>query len=346
MTTRKKHTTIKDIARELGLATSTVSMALNDHPRISDSTKKRVRALAKKHHYRPNIIARAMVRKRTHLIGLIITDIMSSFYPQIIQGIEDVVSEEFYSVILCATENSPGREQHYLQLLREKRVDGLIADPVPGAHNEEAWRQLRQYSVPMVSILQKLECEDAPYVIVDNYRGGYIATQHLIRNGHKTIAHLAGPTKLEISKLRKRGFKDALAEAGLPLHRALVRSTKFNFEDGYKKTLELLKQATTPTAIFACSDIVAIGAIQALRRKNLRVPEDIAVIGFDDLFFASFSEIPLTSVSQPKYEIGVRAARKILKLIEGKPVKNETLKPTIVERQSTGYALQNRHSIL
>ena len=314
-------------------------MALNDHPRISEDTKKRVKALAMKLNYRPNIIARAMVRKQTNLIGLIITDIMSSFFPQIIQGIEDIVSKHLYSVILCATENETSRERHYLQLLRQKRVDGIIAVPNLGNKNADLWELLLKQEMPIVSILRRLPVNKSPYVIVDNYRGGYMATRHLIEMGHKKIAHLAGPEMLPLSHARKQGYMDALHESGLGVHKALIKITNFNFNDGYKKTLHLVKSNPEITAIFASADIVAIGAIQAIRQMNLRVPEDIAVIGFDDLFFASFSEVPLSSIAQPKYEIGVRAAQKMLDLLDDKEVESEILEPSIVVRQSTDYRL-------
>ncbi|MCD6385946.1 LacI family DNA-binding transcriptional regulator [Candidatus Sumerlaeota bacterium] len=327
--------TIKDLARALHLAPSTISMALNDHPRISPETKKRVKTLARKMHYSPNVIARAMVRKRTHLIGVIISDIMSSFFPEIIQGIEDVVSEYFYSVILCATENNPARERHYLSLLKQKGVDGIIAQPLPGSKNLRYWQYLTRHKMPVLFILQRLPSDNTPYVIVDNYQGGYIATQHLIECGHRVIAHLAGPRHFKISQERRKGFIEALREAGLVVYESLIKRTRFNFKDGYKKTLELLHHRPRPTAIFACSDIVAIGAIHAIREQGLRVPQDVAIIGFDDLFFASFSEVPLSSIAQPKYEIGMRAAQKLLQLIEGEKVESEILKPSIVVRQSS-----------
>ncbi len=313
-------------------------MALNDHPRISSETKKRAKALARKMDYRPNIIARAMVHKRTHLIGVVITDIMSSFFPEIIQGIEDVVSKHYYSVILCATDSNPKREEHYLNLLKQKRVDGIIAEPVPGSHNLKLWKTLFKHNVPTLCILNRLPLNGTHYVIVDNYRGGYLAAQHLMEQGHRIIAHLAGPRNLTISTERRKGFIDGLRKAGVPVYKSLIKTSHFNFEDGYKKTLQLLEHEPMPTAIFACSDIVAVGAVHAIRERNLRVPDDIAVIGFDDLFFTSFSEVPLSSIAQPKYEIGVKAGEKILQLIEGQEVENEVLQPNPVIRKSSKKA--------
>ncbi|MCX7765496.1 MAG: LacI family transcriptional regulator [Candidatus Sumerlaeia bacterium] len=334
--TEQTHITIKELARSLNIAPSTVSMALNDHPHISPETKRRVKALARKLNYRPNLIARAMVRKRTNLIGVIISDIRSSFFPEIIQGIEDVISQELYSAIICATEDNAERERHYLSLLREKRVDGIIAEPILTRKNLDLWNSLLRQKFPIVFILRQLMLPQIPFVIVDNYRGGYLATQHLIQLGHCRIGHLAGPSTFDESRKRRKGFITALKDAGLPLDKNLIRITDFNLEAGYQKTLELLRTQQLPTAIFACSDIVAIGALKAIREMKLRVPEDIALIGFDDLFFAAFAEVPLSSVAQPKYEIGVKSANKLLTIINGGEAESEILEPHIVIRQSSG----------
>lgn len=334
--TEQAHITIKELARSLNIAPSTVSMALNDHPHISPETKRRVKALARKLNYRPNLIARAMVRKCTNLIGVIISDIRSSFFPEIIQGIEDVISQELYSAIICATENNAERERHYLSLLRQKRVDGIIAEPIITKKNLDLWDSLLRQKFPIVFILRQLPLPQIPFVIVDNYLGGYIATQHLIQLGHSRIGHLAGPSTFDESRKRRKGFITALKDAGLSLDKNLIRVTNFNLEAGYQKTLELLSTQPLPTAIFACSDIVAIGALKAIRQMKLRVPEDIALIGFDDLFFASFAEVPLSSVAQPKYEIGVKSANKLLTIINGGDAESEILKPQIVIRQSSG----------
>lgn len=331
--------TIKDIARVLAVAPSTVSMALNDHPRISQTTKRRVKAIARKLHYRPSLIARAMVRKQTHLIGLIVTDIMSSFFPQIIQGIEDVISKRFYSAILCATNDEARREREYLTLLREKRVDGIIAEPAGGPRNLRLWRELAARKIPLVAILRRLPADDMIYVGVDNFKGGYIAAQHLIQRGHEIIGHLAGPRSLQISTDRCEGFMAALQENGLGVHKQLIIAAKFNWEAGYRAMGEMLRRQPRPTAVFCASDIVAIGASYAIRESGLRVPGDIALVGFDDLFFASFAEVPLTTVAQPKYELGALAAKKLQALMQGKTTKSAVLEPRLVIRDSCGGRL-------
>jgi len=328
--------TIKDIARLLKVSPATVSMALNNNLRVSERTRARVKNLAKKLHYHPSLIARAMVHKKTQLVGLIISDIMSSFFPQIIQGIEDIVSEEKYSAIICPTNGDPARERDYLCLLRDKRVDGIIADPVETKDNSELWQDIMDRNVPLVAILNQPPVGNACYIGVDNVKGGYLATEHLIRNGHKIIGHLAGPQRFHISQDRLKGFRMALKKYSLPSYENLILETTFDWEAGYNNMRILLQMSPQPTAVFCAGDIIAIGASYALRQSGFRVPEDIAIIGFDDLFLASIAEVPLTTVAQPKYNLGALAGRKLLTLISGEKAKGEILQPTLTIRNSCG----------
>jgi len=328
--------TIKDIAKLLKVSPSTVSMCLNDHPRVSERTKARVKSLARKLHYHPNVIARAMVHKKTQMVGLIISDIMSSFFPQIIQGIEDVLSEEKYSAILCPTNGDPARERWYLSLLRDKRVDGIIADPVETRDNVDLWQDIMDRKVPLVAILNEPPVGNACYIGVDNVKGGYIATEHLVKNGHKIIGHLAGPRRFHISQDRLKGFRMALEKYSLPCYENLILETTFDWEAGYNNMKILLQTSPQLTAVFCAGDIIAIGASYALRQSGFRVPEDIAIMGFDDLFLASIAEVPLTTVAQPKYNLGALSARKLSALIRGEKVRREILHPTLTIRNSCG----------
>jgi len=328
--------TIKDIAKELNVSPSTVSMALNNNPRVSDKTKKKVKELAKKMHYHPNMIARAMVQKKTCMIGLIISDIMSSFFPQIIQGIEDVIGEECYSAIICPTNGNPSREREYMQVLREKRVDGIIAEPVESKDNTDLWEDLVVRQVPVISILNIPPVKGICHIGVDNEKGGYIATEHLIQGKHRIIGHLAGPNYFHISRDRLKGFKNALKKHDLPYYENLVLETTFDWEAGYNNMRIMLQHSPRPTAVFCAGDIIAIGASYALRQSGFEVPGDIAIVGYDDLFIASIAEIPLTTVAQPKYHLGSLAAANLLQLIDGNKVKSEIMQPNLTIRQSCG----------
>jgi DNA-binding LacI/PurR family transcriptional regulator len=331
--------TIKDIARSLSIAPSTVSMALNNNPKISKRTRKRVQDYARKLHYKPNVVARAMVKKRTQLIGLIVTDIMSSFFPQIIQGIEDVIAQDYYSAILCATNHEPRREREYLTLLQQKRVDGIIAEPVETAKNKDFWVRIFDGRIPFVAILQRPPVEDGVYVGVDNFLGGRLATRHLISLGHSIVGHLAGPQNFTISRDRKRGFRTTMREHNLRVYESLIVETAFNWQSGYEGMKRLLAAEPRLTAVFAAGDIIAIGASYAIRESGLRVPEDIAIVGFDDLPLASIAEVPLTTVAQPKYELGELAAKKLCAWLRGEKVESEVLAPSLVVRDSCGENL-------
>lgn len=331
-----KMITIKDLARELNVSPSTISMALNDNPRVSEKTRKKVKALALKRQYHPNLIARAMVQKKTNMLGLIISDIMSSFFPQIIQGIEDVISEESYSAFLCPTNGDPDRERFYMRMLRDKRVDGIIAEPVECDENKDIWKDIVQRKVPIISILNPAPVPGAPSVLVDNVLGGFMATEHLIKAGHKIIGHLAGPPQFHISRDRLKGFQNCLRKYGLKCKEEIVIETTFDWEAGYNNMRRMLQIKPRPTAVFCAGDIIAIGASYALRQAGFAVPEDIAVIGYDDLFLSSIAEVPLTTVSQPKYNLGEMAARKLLALISGKQIESDILQPTMTLRDSCG----------
>jgi len=328
--------TIKDLAKALNVSPSTISMALNNNPRVSEKTRKKVSDLAKKLHYHPNLIARAMVKKKTNVIGLLISDIMSSFFPQIIQGIEDLMTGESYSVILCPTNNDAAREREYFRILREKRVDGIITDPVECKENKELWQDFIERKMPVVAILSHPPVKGICEVTVDNVLGGFLATEHLIRTGHKIIGHLAGPCCFHISRDRLKGYRSALKKYNLPYHENLIIETTFDWEAGYNNMRLMLQTKPRPTAVFCAGDIIAIGASFALRQSGFGVPSDIAVMGYDDLFLASIAEVPLTTVAQPKYNLGSLAARKLLALIKGEKVESEILQPTLTIRDSCG----------
>ncbi len=333
--------TIKDLARELKVSPSTISMALNNNPRVSEKTRKKVKALAKKWQYHPNLIARAMVQKKTNLVGLIITDIMSSFFPQIIQGVEDVISEESYSAILCSTNNDPDREREYMSLMKQKHVDGIIAEPVECKQNEDIWQDLAERGTPVVSILNSPVVNKFCEVKVDDVMGGFLATEHLIKGGHQIVGHLAGPHFHQTSRDRLAGFRDALSARGLKCYENLIIETAYNWEAGYNNMRLLLQRKPRPTAIFCSGDIIAIGASYALRQAGFAVPEDIAIIGYDDLFLASIAEVPLTTVAQPKYHLGTLAGKKLMDLIKGNPVESEILQPTLTIRNSCGVKIKS-----
>lgn len=322
--------TLKDIAERTGLALSTISMALNDHPHINLDTKKLVRKLAEDMNYRPHPAARALARKKTSLIGLVIQNVMSSFYPEIIQGVEDIVLENSLSTILCNTNEQATKEVDYLSRLLDKRADGIILEPHNSQQDRDLIEQIQRNGIPLITILRRYPGLDFPYVVVDNESGGYVATRYLIDRGHRKVGHLEGPLNADTSEPRKRGYYRALREAGIEPGPEWTTPAQFNPASGAEAMVRLLEQFPGMTAVFAASDSVAMGALGELQRRGIKVPQDMAIVGFDGLFFGQIVEPRLTTVSQPRYEIGELSARMLLERMERKSVESITLQPQLI----------------
>jgi LacI family transcriptional regulator len=328
--------TIKHIAKEAKVSHTTVSRVFHQDPRISDSTKKRVLQIAKQLNYRPNIMARGLVKQQTYLIGLIVPDIMSSFFPEIIQGIEEVAAKEGYSIILCTSENDADREIKYTDLLLSKGVDGLIICPVFGSDVIDLDEIISRDKKPVVYIGSPVSGTNGYFVSVQEEKIGYIATKHLLQLGHRNIVHLAGNPHVMLSRQRLKGFQKALKEFGLSSDGDKIVQSGFTVSAGAEAMTRVLKRKLRPSAIYAVCDTAAIGAIQVIRQMNLAIPQDIAIVGTDDLNFVELMEVPLTTVSQPKYQMGAIAAGKLLQNIAGKPIKNTILETKLIIRDSCG----------
>ena len=330
-----KRVTIKDIAERTGLAVSTVSMAINNHPKIKESTKKLVKDIAEKLHYTPNVSARALSKRRTNLMGVLIPSVMDSFYPELIQGIEDVLFETEINPIICHTRDNPEKEKIYFRRLLDKQVDGIIFEPPVGNQISDQLMEAKAKDVPMVAILRSMPGIDVPYVVVDNKQGAYMATKHLLELGHRNIGHLAAPAKLPISSARIAGYREALEEYGVEYNPNWVVESNFNWEAGMWSMRNLLSRSDNITAVFVASDIMAVGASYAIRNFGFKIPLDMSIVGFDGLYISEVAEVPLTTVSQPRYDIGVRAANKLLAMLNKNIEGSETLEPNLLIRAST-----------
>lgn len=335
---RKKQVTIKDVANYAKVCHTTVSRVLHNDPRISAATKARVFEAIRILGYRPNIMARGLVKKQTYLIGLIVPDIMSSFFPEIIQGIEEIASSKGYSIILCTSENNVDRELAYVHLLLSKGVDGIILSPVYGKDILKLHPIIQLEHKPVVYLGAMLKgLKDAVFVGVDDIKIGYIATKHLIDLGYRKILHLTGPSSSLQSLRRRAGYIKAMKEHNLYEYTSLIIRSGFTIEDGYKSMQEAFSKLNfIPEAVYAVCDNAAIGALEAITEKGYNVPEDIALIGTDDLNVAPLLKVPLTSVSQPKYQMGAIAANNLIDWIEGKEVSNTILESQLVIRASCG----------
>ena len=332
---KQRRVTIKDLAEEAGLAISTISMALNDHPKVKKATRDRIQKLARERNYVPNISARALSKSRTNLIGVLIPSVMDSFYPEIIQGIEDVLFETEIDSIVCHTRDDPEKEKTYFSRLMDKQLDGFIYEPPLENRLDEEITRLQRNQSPVVAILRVQLGFDIPYVIVDNVKGAKMATTHLLELGHKNIGFLAPPSHLRVAKTRLEGYKEALAEWGVPFNPDWVEESNFNWEAGMRSMRRLLSRTDKLTAVFATSDIMAVGASYAIKSMGLHIPGDFSLVGFDGLNFSAISEVPITTISQPRYEIGKKAAQKLLAMLKGEPVTSENIEPKLIVRASS-----------
>jgi LacI family transcriptional regulator len=345
MTKKKaiRRITIRDLARRLHLSHATVSRELNDHPRISDITKKRVIAEAAELNYRPNIIARGLANKQTSLIGLVIRDIHSSFHAEIIAGVQEIVEKEGLSIILCNSDKDEQDEARHLQTMIDKQVEGIVLVPVSGKRaNSDLITQITQDGIPLVLVATPKPGLHVPCVKVDNELGGYLATKHLISLGHQHIGYLTF-SKLGFNTMapgsdenvdRYRGYLRALKEAGLG-NKAQVLIGGLSQRDINKFMHSFIPQPNRATALFAFSDEMAIEVIHSALDMEYDIPGDLSIIGFDDLPYAALVYPGLSTVAQPKLELGAISARKLLNLMHGRRDGTTILEPILIVREST-----------
>jgi len=325
--------TIYDVARLAGVSTATVSRALNGTGQIAPATRAAIDAAVEQLGYRPNTIARSLVTKSTQTIALLLPDITNPFYAALVSGIQQRALEAGHTMLLCTTEGDPEREEQYLSLLRAKQVDGALVDGLVLPPDRIA-RFVRD-GFPIVCLDRDVDSASVPLVQVDNRLGARMATEHLLSLGHIQIAHVAGAPELRISEERVEGYREALLAAHLTPDPALVASGGFTEEGGYRATRALM--GTGFSAVFAANDLSALGVISALTETGWRVPEDVSVVGFDDLRLSRYTSPPLTTIRQPAAEIAERATQLLLDLTHGKQVHQQLhlLEPELIVRGST-----------
>ena len=303
-------TTMRDVAKRAGVSVTSVSHVINETRPVSYELRERVLAAMEELGYQPNRLARSLRSGKTQIIGTIVPDSADPFFAEVARGIEDTAFENGYSLILCNSDRNLGKEAFYTNVLVEKRVDGILF--LAAGVSTERIVDLQQRGIPVVVVDRELPASNVDSVVTDNAGGGWSATRHLIDLGHQRIGHIAGPSDLRLSKYRSTGYCKALEEAGIATDENLVVRGDFDFESGHRAAHQLLANDKRPTAIFACNDIMAIGAICAAVELGLRVPEDLSVVGYDDIPLASYSNPPLTTVAQPIYDMGVTAASMLL----------------------------------
>ncbi len=308
--------TIYHVARRARVSTATVSRFLNGTGPVAAETRHRIEHAIRVLGYRPNTVARSLVTKATHTLALLMPDITNPFFPDLVKGIQLLADERGYTVLLCSVAGDAAREEEYLEMLSAKQVDGaLLVGLVCG---REAIARFAGHGIPIVSLDRNIDYPTAPLVQVNHRRGARAATEHLLQLGHRLVAHVSGPIGLRVSHERLAGYREALSRAGVAYDPRLVVSGDFTEEAGYEAIEALLRRATPFTAVFAANDLAAIGATAALRDGGRRVPEDVSVVGFDDIRLAAYTSPALTTIRQPTYEMGRRATELLIDAVHGR----------------------------
>jgi len=337
---KKQRTTITDIARELGLSPSTVSRALNNHPGISEKTRKAVVKLARKKNYQPNLLALHLLQKKTNTIGVIVPEISSFFFSSIINGIQDFVNSLGVNMIIGQSNESYEEEKRIVQTFSSINVDGFLISPSSENKRNDHLEMLVKSNIPLVFFDRDCIGIEADKVFVDEYSGARQAVEYLVQTGCRRIAHIGGPQTLSTARHRLRAYRDALQKHGLPIREDyLVEASGFAPEHGIEPSKRLLSLPEPPDAIFTINDGVAIGAMYVIKEAGIQIPREISVIGFDDDPHSSYFKPSLSTVWQPTYEMGMLAARILMKRIssgnELSKLRIETLIPELVVRGSS-----------
>ena len=303
--------TIRDVAQRAGVSVATVSHVINGTRKVAPETAARVRRAMEELDYHPNAVARSLRTRKTQAIGVVVSDITNPFFATLVRGAEDAAIEAGYSLIVCNSDETPEKEDLYVRLLWRRRMDGLLIAPVRDGASS-AVQELARRQMPFVFIDRKAKGVEADAVLSDNVGGAYLATQHLIERGHKRIGIVLGIPGATTTEERLAGYRRALEEAGVPLAEDLVVWGGYRVEGGRRATAKLLSLSDPPTAIFSTNNLMTVGVLKELFHRKVRIPKDVAVVGFDDLEWAEMANPPLTTVAQQPYEIGHQALALLL----------------------------------
>ena len=306
---------IKDVARHANVSVTTVSHVINKTRFVSADLEQRVWEAVRVTNYQPNALARSLRIKQTRTIGMVIPDNANPFFAEVAHQIEDQSFDLGYNVILCNTEGSLKKEQSYVNVLLEKQVDGVVL--VATSYKSEHLRQIVGGGLPVVVVDRELEDLHCDVVIADNLSVGQRATRYLLEIGHQVIACITGPSDITPSSERVRGYHQALEAAGLQYQAELLEPGNFQADGGYSAMRKLLAKNPRPTGVFACNDIMAIGALRAIGEAGLKVPQDIAIVGVDNIPLAEYTTPPLTTVALPYKEMGRLATELLISRING-----------------------------
>jgi LacI family transcriptional regulator len=332
-------TTLADIARALGVSKMTVSRAINNHPEISPETRRRILETAQRMNYRPNQFARALTTNRSYLLGVVVPDLMHSYFAEICRGIEGVARPLGYQNLICSTDEQAANERHEVEVLLP-RTDGLIiASSVP-PNEGSFYRRILKEGAKIVLIDRRLEGLRCPAVTTDDVKVGFLATEHLINLGHRKIGHLLG-TAASTAALRFEGYQQALAKNRIAFDSSLVRRCGFTEREGHEAMTDWLNEGGVPAAIFAANDPAAIGAMSAISEAGLAIPEEVAIVGGGNIHYGDMLKVPLSTIAWSTLEMGQAAAQILIEMIGKKKKRKESqiiVEPELVVRESCGAA--------
>ncbi|RDV15322.1 LacI family transcriptional regulator [Pontibacter diazotrophicus] len=335
----KTKVTIHDIAEKLNITASTVSRALNNNPRISELTRKAVLKTAKQLNYQPNHIAAALRHGKSHIIGIIVPTADRAFFSSVVRGIEDMANNLNYKVIICQSYDNYEKEIQTIDALLSARVDGIIASIGKNTENFDHFKRIQAEGIPLVLFDRTTDALEVSQVMIDDYLGAYKVVEHLIQQGCRRIAHFTSPKKVSIFKERLRGYSDALSDYGIPYDEELVVQSNLQLVDGRESMEKLLKLKERPDGVFSASDYGAMGAMQVLKENKFKIPQEVALAGFSNDPFTSFTDPALTTVDQFSMTMGKKTAEIFFEQLksgnkEAVPQKI-VLKPELIIRESS-----------
>ena len=336
-----KKTTIHDIARELNITFSTVARALRNNPAISEATRVAVHQTAERLNYRQNKLASSLRSGSTHVIGVIVPSLHVSFFSSVVHGIEKVMNENGYSILLYQSNEMLRQEVKGIETFLQSRVDGIISSVTLETEQYGHYEEIKKRNIPLIFFDRTLDALNTPSVTINDHQGGFMATEHLIQQGYRRIVHITAAQNMPIFKERLRGYKDALERYGIPLQEELILQGQFSIEYGRSCIRQLREQGIPFDAVFALEDYTAMGVIQQLQAYNVQIPQETGVIGFANEAFGELVHPGLSTVDQQTVKMGEEAARLFLKTVlnkepaEDRPAEKVVLEPVLIVRASS-----------
>ncbi|MCM4158181.1 LacI family DNA-binding transcriptional regulator [Gramella sp. AN32] len=342
---KKDKVTIYDISKKLNISAATVSRALNNNPKISEKTRALVAKTATEMNYKQNRLAQALKNGRTNNVGVIVPYINRSFFSSVIRGIEEELTPQGYHIIICQSHEEAENEIEQLNALLNTQIDGIFMSVSKTTQNTDHIKKAMEEQTPVVFFDRKIDVEGVSSVVLDDFKAGFMATEHLIDQGCKKIAHLSGDINLEIYKNRYEGYKADLQKYDIEYKDELVINTSSKIESGMQAIDELWKLKDKPDAIFSAGDYAALGAIQELKQRGIKIPEEVCVVGFSNEPFTKYMELPITSVDQTPLMMGKIAAQVFLEQVKGDQAlsieKKVVLSPELFIRDSSSRKILN-----